>query len=137
MRADLDNMALETDPDCIGIADLRQPQNGTVFYLACILVPVSTRSASFLQDSMSLYLGDMVSSSECELPGGCPDCLACNDNRCMPQEPVLRTSCSRMAFQTTASAALRVSIDTDLRFTKVCPELLPNLTAAQPCSCWH
>jgi len=34
------------------------------------------------------------------------------------QEPVLRTSCSRVAYQTTDSAALRVSIDTDLRFTK-------------------
>lgn len=34
------------------------------------------------------------------------------------QEPVLRTSCHRVAFQSSTSDLLRVSIDTDLTFTK-------------------
>ena len=36
------------------------------------------------------------------------------------QEPVLRTACHRVAFQSSTSDLVRVSIDTDLTFTKVC-----------------
>lgn len=46
------------------------------------------------------------------------------------QEPVLRTSCSRVAYQTIDSAALRVSIDTDLRFTKV--SVTPSVPGSRP-----
>lgn len=46
-----------------------------------------------------------------------------NKQRCsfarVVQEPVLRTSCARVAYQTAESADVRLSIDTGLQFTKV------------------
>ena len=56
---------------------------------------------------------------------------------------MLRTNCSRVAFQSSGSAALRVSIDTGLCFTKVCMNdrdlksggCVPHLQDGAQCGC--